>query len=92
MLTQEEKYNQAKKAAKEKMGFLRHLIIYVCAIGGFAIINNLSDPGGYQWWLWPAFGWGIGTVSHFLSVYLFKSGSLEKRLIQQEMEKMDDEK
>ena len=74
------------------MGFFRHLIIYFCAIAGFAIINNLTNAGGYQWWLWPALGWGIGIVSHFFSIYLFKSGSLEKRLIQQEMEKMDEKK
>lgn len=57
-------------------------------IAALAIINNLTSPG-YQWWLWPALGWGIGVFSHFLSVFLFQGERLEKKLIEREMEKMD---
>ena len=60
---------------------------------GLAIINNLayqSDGPRYQWWLWVAFGWGIGVVSHFLSAFLYQSGSLVEKMAKRELEKMNE--
>jgi hypothetical protein len=84
----------AKKAAKEKVDFIRHLIIYGAVIVFLAIINNITYSG-YQWWLWPALGWGIGVFIHFISVWGLKTGklkSLEKRLAEKEMERMKEGK
>ena len=47
--------------------------------------------GGYQWWLWAALGWGIGIVSHFFQVYAFKGSLFEERMIERELDMMDDE-
>jgi 2TM domain len=91
MAVRDEKLERAKKIAHRKMDFLRHVIIYLLVMAVLAIINNISTPGGYQWWLWPALGWGIGVVANFLSAFLYSGGSLEKRLIQKEMERMGDE-
>jgi len=91
MAVRDEKLEKAKRVAKRKMDFLRHVIIYLLVMAVLAIINNVTNPGGYQWWLWPALGWGIGVVSNFLSAYLYSGGSMEKRLIQKELEKMSDE-
>ena len=37
-------------------------------IGGLFILNYMTSPG-YLWAKWAAFGWGIGIVSHGLSVF-----------------------
>ena len=79
----------ARKIAERKVAFIRHAISYLVVIVGLAIINNLTY-GGYQWWLWVAFGWGIGVVSHFLSAFLYQSGNLVERLTRKELEKMNE--
>jgi len=84
-----EKMAQARKIAERKVAFIRHAISYLVVIVGLAVINNVIW-GGYQWWLWAAFGWGIGVVSHFLSAFLYQSGRLVDRLAQNEMEKMNE--
>ncbi|HEB33129.1 MAG TPA: 2TM domain-containing protein [Spirochaetes bacterium] len=48
------KNKEAQKIAKKKTDFHRHLFIYVIVMAGLALINNLTDPRGDQWWLWPA--------------------------------------
>ncbi len=83
-----EKLALARNIARRKIAFIRHAITYLVVLIGLALINNLTW-GGYQWWLWVAFGWGIGVVSHFLSAFLYQSGSLVERLAKREMEKMD---
>jgi hypothetical protein len=90
MAVKNEKLERARQVARRKMDFLRHVIIYLVVMAVLAVINNVTG-GGYQWWLWPALGWGIGVVANFLSAFLYSGGSLEKRLIQKEMEKMGDE-
>ncbi len=85
-----EKYQQARRIAVRKVAFIRHAIIYLIVIAGLALINNVGTMTGYQWWLWVAFGWGVGVVSHFLSAFLYQSGSLVERIAKREMEKMDE--
>jgi hypothetical protein len=79
----------ARKIAERKVGFIRHAISYLVVMVGLALVNNLTY-GGYQWWLWAAFGWGIGVVSHFLSAFLYQSGNLVDRMARRELEKMDE--
>ncbi len=89
-MDRDEKYNIARKRAKAKIDFLRHLITYIIVIAFLAIVNNMTW-GGYQWWLWAALGWGIGIVSHFFQVYAFKGSLFEERMIERELDMMDDE-
>lgn len=84
-----EKMELARKIAVRKVAFVRHAVTYLVVIIGLVIVNNLTW-GGYQWWLWVAFGWGIGVVSHFLSAFLYQSGSLVDRLAKRELEKMNE--
>jgi hypothetical protein len=88
-----EKLALARKIAERKVAFVRHAISYLVVIAGLAIINNVAyhDPNHYQWWLWVAFGWGIGVVSHFLSAFLYQSGNLVDRLAKKELEKMNEQ-
>jgi hypothetical protein len=85
----DEKRLRARKIAKRKADFIKHFIIYIVIIIFLAIINNVTTPGGYQWWLWPALGWGIGVTLNFFSVYIFKGRELEERIMRSELEKMD---
>lgn len=84
----DEKRLRARKIAKKKADFIKHFIVYVVVITFLAIINNVTFRG-YQWWLWPALGWGIGVVLNFFSVYIFKGKELEERIMKSELEKMD---
>jgi hypothetical protein len=88
-MTEEQKLELARRIAQRKVGFIRHAVVYLAVMAGLAIVNN-ATWGGYQWWLWPAFGWGIGVTSHFLSAFLPQSGSLVERVAKREMEKMEE--
>ena len=87
MENDQEKYEFAKKLAKRKIVFFRHLIIYVVVISLLVIINNMTY-GGYQWWLWAALGWGIGIVCHFIEVFMFNGSKFEDKMIQKEYERL----
>ena len=89
MLKDENRMEEARKRAKAKAEFIRHLMSYLVIMAFLALINNVTGSG-YQWWLWPALGWGIGIVSHFLKTYV-TGGRLEEKLVDQELEKMDEE-
>jgi uncharacterized membrane protein YdbT with pleckstrin-like domain len=84
-----DKFELARKIAQRKVSFIRHAITYLVVMAALAIINNVTW-GGYQWWLWAALGWGIGVTSHFLSAYLYQSGSLVDRVAKRELEKMNE--
>jgi hypothetical protein len=95
MENKENKVEMAKKIAKGKVDFLKHLSSYIFVMIVLAIINNVTEPGGYQWWLWPAGIWGIFVVINFLKLFVFKGGSLKKfedQLVQKELDKMNREK
>ena len=53
---------------KEIKGFYSHLITYVLVMSGLLILNLLTEPSDL-WVVWPAFGWGIGIISHACSVF-----------------------
>jgi transcriptional regulator with XRE-family HTH domain len=65
-------------------GFYIHFTSYVLVIGALALMNLLTSPG--LWWVvWPAFGWGIGVISHALSVFgklPFLDGEWERREVE----------
>ena len=91
METKEKKVEMAKKIAKGKVDFIRHLGTYIFVMIVLAVINNVTDPGGYQWWLWPAGIWGLFVLINFLKVFVFKGAALkrfEDQLAQKELERM----
>jgi len=67
--------------------FYVHLIQYVVVISALAVFNLIQTPHKL-WFLWPAFGWGIGILTHAGSVFNFlpflgadwEKKAVEKRL------------
>ncbi|TET15679.1 MAG: 2TM domain-containing protein [Dehalococcoidia bacterium] len=83
-------YERAERIVAEKVGFLRHLIIYV-VVNALLFAINMVTSSGFLWFLIPLAGWGIVLLAHFLTVFTFRGGRFErwrKRQIEKEMEKL----
>ena len=61
-------YERARRRAAREAGFYVHLMWYGIVIGSLLILNLIVSPW-YEWWVFPALGWGIGLASHFGAVY-----------------------
>ena len=61
-------HRSAARRAAAAVGFWIHFMCYVSVIGMLALINLLTSPFT-PWFLWPAFGWGIGVFSHYMAVF-----------------------
>ncbi len=68
------KYLRAKKRVKELKSFYISLSTYIFFIIAMAGLNYYTNQWRYPWFLWVAFGWGIGIV--FQALRVFGSGSL----------------
>lgn len=83
-------YERAERIVAEKIGFLRHLTIYVVVNAVLFAINMLTSSG-FLWFLIPLGGWGIVLLAHFLSVFTFRGDRFERwrrRQIEREMERL----
>jgi signal transduction histidine kinase len=61
-------YERARRRAAREAGFYVHLMWYGIVIGSLLVLNLVVSPG-FEWWVFPALGWGIGLASHFGAVY-----------------------
>ena len=87
-LSEEEIYKQARKRVEDKKGFYIHLGTYIVINAALVIIWALSGAG-YPWFVWPLFGWGVGLIFHFLSVFVFDKGTAwEQREVEKEAERI----
>lgn len=85
-------YEEARKRVKEKKGFYIHLGYYLSVIGVLILINMLNFRGKI-WFIYPAIGWGISIIIHYLVVFgapwmTLLDRDWEEQAIQREMEKM----
>ncbi|HVA40101.1 MAG TPA: HAMP domain-containing sensor histidine kinase [Candidatus Binataceae bacterium] len=65
---QRKAYQRARRRAAHEAGFYLHLMWYGIVIGSLLILNLIVSPS-FEWWIFPALGWGIGLASHFGAVY-----------------------
>ncbi len=82
-------YDRAERIVAEKIGFLRHLMIYVL-VNVLLLAINLVTSSGFLWFLLPLGGWGIVLLAHFVNVFIFRGGRFERwrrREIEREMAK-----
>ncbi|MGO9603243.1 MAG: ATP-binding protein [Candidatus Binataceae bacterium] len=60
-------YQRARKRAAAEAGFYVHLMWYGVVIGFLFFLNLMTTS--FQWWVFPAIGWGFGVASHFVAVF-----------------------
>ncbi len=87
------KYFRARERVSEIKKFYTNLFSYVFFIAFLAVLNYWTDGWNYPWFLWAAFGWGIGIVFHALKVFgfnVFLGRNWEERKIKEFMH--EDEK
>ncbi len=65
----ESKYIRAKERVEELKKFYGNLTSYIVVITGLAILNYWINSWSYPWFLWAAFGWGIGLVFHAIRTF-----------------------
>ncbi|MDX1463098.1 MAG: 2TM domain-containing protein [Marinirhabdus sp.] len=59
---QQQKYIRAKERVAEIKKFYNSLLGYAIFISLLAAVNYYVNEWRYMWFLWAAFGWGIGLV------------------------------
>ncbi|WP_435415167.1 2TM domain-containing protein [Polaribacter aestuariivivens] len=83
------KYIRAVERVEKLKEFYQNLASY-CLVIPFLIFINLRFSPGFQWFWFPAFGWGIGLTFHFLEVNnynIFLGKNWEEKKIKEMMEK-----
>ena len=81
---------RAEMIVGAKVGFLRHLLVYVLVNLALLLVNLLTSSD-FFWFLLILGGWGVFLFSHFLSVFVFRGERFERwrlREIQRELEKL----
>ena len=91
--SRENKYIRAKERVEELKKFYGNLTAYVIVISGLAALNYWVDGWRYMWFLWAAFGWGIGLFFHAIRTFNlnpFFGKDWEERKIKEFMKEEDD--
>jgi hypothetical protein len=65
----ETKYLRARERVESLKKFYGNLLSYVLVISLLAIINYWTNEWRYMWFLWAAFGWGIGIIFHAIKIF-----------------------
>ncbi|SMG52814.1 2TM domain-containing protein [Arenibacter troitsensis] len=68
-IDKENKYFRAKERVGVIKKFYTSLMSYFVFIGFLAALNYWTNQWRYPWFLWAAFGWGIGLVFHAVKVF-----------------------
>ena len=87
-------YQRAEKRVEEKIGFFRHLGIYLF-VNLILLAVNLILSRDFLWVLVPICTWGIAIVAHYFSVFILGEKRLEewkKRAIEKEIQKIKEKK
>lgn len=86
-----DRLRQAQRRVKNKKGFVIHFAVYVATMVFLFIVNSLTSPD-FWWFLFPLFGWAIGVVAHYITVYGFfgiGTASWAEKELAKEMEILD---
>ena len=86
-LSEAELHELAVKRVAAKKDFKTHLAVYVIVNLGLFAIYAMTTWGGYPWFIWPLFGWGIGLAFHFFAMLNELKGS-DKTKIDSEIERL----
>lgn len=86
------RYLRAKERVAEIKKFYTGLIGYVIVISMLGALNYYVNEWRYMWFLWAAFGWGIGLVFQAAKAYQwspFMGKNWEERKLKEFMEEED---
>jgi len=89
------KYLKAKKKVAKIKSFYGSLIKYVIFISLLAALNYYLNEWRNPWFLWAAFGWGIGLFFHGMNVFgwfTIFGKNWEDRKVKEYMEKEDEKR
>jgi len=89
----EMKYFEAKKRVRKIKKFYTGLIMYILFISFLGLLNYYLDGWEYPWFLWAAFGWGIGLFFQAMDAFQIFSGfgkEWEKRKIEEFLKEDED--
>ncbi len=92
-INKESKYLRAKERVDRLKKFYTNLASYIVVISVLALINYLTNGWRYMWFLWAAFGWGIGILFHAIGTFdlnPFFGRSWEERKIKEFMREDDE--
>ncbi len=87
------KYQRARERVEELKKFYNNLSSYIIVIALLAGLNYYQNEWRYAWFLWPAFGWGIGLIFHAIKAFKFNpmfDKDWEERKIRKFMEEEQD--
>lgn len=90
--SKENNYLIAKERVAEMKKFYMSLFFYIIFISFLAGLNYYINQWSYMWFLWAAFGWGIGLVFQAIKSFNwvpFLNKNWEERKIKELMEKDD---
>ena len=73
-------FMRAKERVEKLKGFYGNLISYCCVIPILIFINLQS--GGFQWFWFPMFGWGMGVLFHAFETFGYGKSWEEKKIQQ----------
>ena len=95
---QQKRYERAKERVDELKKFYNNLFSYIMVISFLAFINYYTlgwSWDGYLWFLWAAFGWGIGLAFHAAKAFRLNpmyNKDWEERKIKKYMEEEESDK
>lgn len=87
--SEQQRYERAKKKAKEIRDFYYHLVCY-CVVIPTIVVINLAFVPEFHWFWFTIFGWGTGLVIHGINAFgfvPFLGKDWEERKIREIMEK-----
>lgn len=90
----ESKYYRAKERVDTIKKFYTSALSYVIFIGFLAGLNYWIDEWNYPWFLWAAFGWGIGLVFQGIKAFGFNpilGKDWEERKLRELMEEEEEQ-
>ena len=58
--------HESVRHEKRRGNWQRHALIYLLVCGGMMLFDIAEHGGAITWSKWPAFGWGIGLLMHWL--------------------------
>lgn len=89
----ETKYQKAKERVAAIKKFYTSLFMYVIFIGFLAGLNYYTNQLRYAWFLWAAFGWGIGLFFQAAKAFQwnpFLGKNWEERKMKELLDKEDE--